>query len=139
MKKLLMISALVTILLVPARPGPTAQQKSPELSNMTTYYVVLLRKGPTWSPQVTPESQRLQEEHLANIRKMAEAGSLVLAGPFTDNGDLRGMFVLQVGSLEEAKALAETDPAVKAGRLSVETHPWFSAKGIRSDRTPAPR
>ena len=67
---------------------------------------------------------------MANIRKMAETGKLILAGPFTDDGDLRGLFVFRTGTLEEAKALAEQDPAVKAGRLRLEWHPWFAAKNI---------
>jgi len=70
---------------------------------------------------------------MANIRKMAAAGKLLLAGPFSDDGKLRGMFVFQVGSLEAAKALTDGDPAVQAGRLVAEIHPWFSAKGIRVD------
>ncbi len=35
---------------------------------------------------------------------MFEAGKLLRAGPFTDGGNLRGIFLLQVGLLEEAKA-----------------------------------
>jgi uncharacterized protein YciI len=97
---------------------------------MTTYFVGFLYRGPSWSPEETPESRKTQEGHLANIQRLAKEGKLLLAGPFTDDGDLRGMFVFQVASLEEAKALCDTDPAVQAGRLRVELHPWFSAKGI---------
>jgi uncharacterized protein len=61
---------------------------------------------------------------------MGESGKLLVAGPFMDGGDLRGMFVFRVETLEEAKALAEQDPAVKAGRLVIEWHPWFAAKNI---------
>jgi hypothetical protein len=43
------------------------------------------------------------------------------------------MFVFKVGSLEEAKLLCDTDPMVKAGRLVVELHPWYSAQGIHVD------
>jgi len=57
----------------------------------------------------------------------------VLAGPITDNGDLRGIFVFHNVSREEAEQLCANDPAVKAGRLRVELHPWFFAKGIRVD------
>ncbi len=113
-----------------------AQEKSDTPYEMTTYYVAFLYRGPKWTPAVTPETERIQKEHLANIRKMAESGKLILAGPFTDDGKLRGMFVFRVGSLEEAKALADGDPAVEAGRLVVEIHPWFSAKGIRVDQGP---
>jgi uncharacterized protein YciI len=97
---------------------------------MTTYYVGFLYRGPSWSPGSTPEAQKIQEAHLANIQRLADEGKLLLAGPFSDDGDLRGMFVFQVASMEEAKALCDTDPAVKAGRLRVELHPWYSAKGI---------
>jgi uncharacterized protein YciI len=43
----------------------------------------------------------------------------------------RGICIYDVKSLERAKALAEADPAVKAGRLRVEVHPWMSQKGAK--------
>ena len=49
----------------------------------------------------------------------------MLAGPFMDQGPYRGMYVFNVTSLEEAKALTETDPAIQAGRLEMELHPWY--------------
>jgi uncharacterized protein YciI len=55
---------------------------------------------------------------------------LVVAGPFGDDGNLRGIFVFKVASLDEAKALAETDPAVIAGRLAIDMHPWLVPEGI---------
>ena len=75
---------------------------------------------------------------MAHIRSMDESGKLLIAGPFSDGGDLRGMFVFRVVSLEEAKALAEQDPVVKAGRLRLEWHPWFAAKNVTVTAT-APR
>jgi len=107
---------------------------------MTTYYVGFLYKGPSWTPEVTAETQKIQEGHIANIERLAAEGKIVLAGPFSDGGDLRGMFVYKVASVEEARTLAETDPAVKAGRLRIEIHPWYSAKGIRVDpENPEPK
>jgi len=97
---------------------------------MTTYQVAFLRKGPAWTPGNTPELQEIQKGHMANIQKMADTGKLLIAGPFSDGGDLRGMLIFRVETLEEAKALAEQDPAVKAGRLVLEWHPWFAAKNI---------
>ena len=65
----------------------------------------------------------------AVFRKMAADGKLVMAGPFLDNGELRGIFIFDVATLEEAKALTEADPAVKAGKLIMELHPWMSQRG----------
>jgi uncharacterized protein YciI len=127
-------AALLAGLLGAAPGAAPPQAASPPAYEMTTYFVGLLYRGPAWTPERTPEIERLQEAHLANIRRLAEAGRLVLAGPFTDGGDLRGMFVFAVGSLEEARDLCDSDPMVRAGRLRVDLHPWYAAKGIRVDR-----
>lgn len=132
MKRLLSVMALLLTLSTSYR-CLEAEQKEAEGYEMTTYYVAFLYRGPKWTPEETEEVKRIQEGHMANIRKMAADGKLVLAGPFSDNGKLRGMFVFQVGSMDEAKALADGDPAVQAGRLVAEIHPWFAAKGIRVD------
>ena len=100
---------------------------------MTTYYVAFLYKGANWTPRQTDETKRIQQGHMENIQRMAASGKLVLAGPFTDDGDLRGIFVFQGVSRDEAEQLCANDPAVKPGRLRVELHPWYSAKGIRVD------
>jgi uncharacterized protein YciI len=98
---------------------------------LVPFFLAFLHRGPKWTPEETPETKALQEAHMANIRRLAEAGKLVLAGPFTDdNGKLAGIFVFQVDSLEEAKELADSDPAVKAGRLILEIHPWLVPQGI---------
>lgn len=97
---------------------------------MTTYYLGLIYKGEHWTPESTPRTQQIQEGHMANIRRLGAEGKLLLAGPMGDDGDLRGIFVFKAGSMEEAQALVATDPAVQAGRLRVELHPWYSAKNI---------
>ena len=96
-----------------------------EESRMTTVYLVFLRKGPAWSSEKTDKTREIQEGHMANIRALWAAKKLTIAGPLGDDGDIRGIFVFQVGSLEEAQALVATDPAVKAGRLVAEIHPWW--------------
>jgi uncharacterized protein YciI len=105
---------------------------------MAAYQVAFYRKGPAWTPSTTEAHKKLQSEHLAHIGKMADTGKLIIAGPFTDNGDLRGMLIFRLDSPEEAKALAEQDPAVKAGRLVLEWHPWFAAKNITVTATSGP-
>ena len=97
---------------------------------LTTAYLGFLKRGPNWTPERTPATAEIQKAHLANINRLAEMKKLVVAGPFGDNGTLRGIFVFKVATLEEAKQLAETDPAVKAGRLALEIHPWRVPEGI---------
>lgn len=96
---------------------------------MTTYYFAFLRRGPKWTPEKTPETAKIQADHMANINAMAKTGKLVIAGPFENAGEYAGVFVFKVGSLEEAKSLSESDPAVRAGRLIIDVHPWLLAQG----------
>lgn len=130
--------ALLALLLIepqasPGAPNDTSArqgEKGLPVWKMTTYYMGLLRRGPRWSPEVTPEIERLQAEHMAHIKSMADSGSLVAAGPMRDNVELRGIFLFKTDSYGDARALAGADPAVKAGRLVVELHPWYGPAGI---------
>ena len=97
---------------------------------LTTAYLALLTRGAKWTPEVTPATEELQKAHLANILRLAEMKKLVVAGPFGDDGQLRGIFVFKVASIDEARALTETDPAVQAGRLAIDLHPWLVPEGV---------
>jgi uncharacterized protein YciI len=97
--------------------------------SMTAYLAFLVR-GDKWTPEKTPQTEAIQKAHMDNINRLADMKKLVVAGPFGDNGALRGIFVFRVGSLEEARELAATDPAVKAGRLALQIHPWVVPDGI---------
>jgi len=137
MRNILLFVVLTMILVSAGAPSFRAADKTPGGVEMTTYYVGFLHRGPKWTPEQTPEVEKLQQAHMDNIRRLGESGKLILAGPFSDDGELRGMFIFQVSSLEEARDLCETDPAVKAGRLRVELHPWFAPRGIRVERSAA--
>jgi uncharacterized protein YciI len=99
---------------------------------MNTVYLGFLKKGPNRKEGDgnNPEVQQLQKDHLANINRLAEMKKLVAAGPFGDNGELRGLFVFRVGSLKEAEELAATDPMIKIDRLRLELHPWNVPEGV---------
>jgi uncharacterized protein YciI len=87
-------------------------------------------------PEVRPEidddtAERLQSQHLGHFATMKEAGHMKVAGPLRDQPDdsWRGISLYQVGSLEEARRLAELDPALRAGQFSVDVMSWYTAKG----------
>jgi uncharacterized protein YciI len=69
-------------------------------------------------------ARRLQAEHLAYMEGQANEGKLVLAGPFTTEGERRGIVVYRVADEAEARKRGEGDPMIKAGRLALELHPW---------------
>lgn len=96
---------------------------------MRKYVMAFLKAGPNRDMN-EEEAMEIQRSHMDNIRRMAENGDLVLAGPFLDGGELRGIYIFNVESVEEAKELTETDPAVQAGRLVMELHPWYGSAAL---------
>jgi uncharacterized protein YciI len=94
------------------------------------YVFGVLVRGPKWTPEVTEETKRIQAGHMENIKRLSDAGKLVLAGPFEGGGDRRGVFIFKVNTLAEAQALTDTDPAVIAGRLRIELHRWSVPEGM---------
>lgn len=118
---------LFFVLLVPCA---TAQQSDTSTTKyeMKQYWMVFLKKGPH-RDQDTTTVAKLQEGHMANISRLASLGKLMVAGPFGDDGDLRGIFILDCKDEAEVRALCNTDPAITAGRLAIEIHPWWTAKG----------
>ena len=106
-----------------------AQKTGADDYGMKQYVMAFLKAGPNRS-QDSATAADLQKAHMANINRMAEEGKLVMAGPFMDGGELRGIYVFNVTTVEEAKALTETDPAVQAGRLVMELHPWYGSAAL---------
>ena len=105
-------------------------KKTTTPQKMMTAYLAFLVRGDKWTPEKTPQTEAIQKAHMANIGKLADMKKLVVAGPFGDNGTLRGIFVFRVNTIEEARELAATDPAVQAGRLALQIHPWIVPEGI---------
>jgi uncharacterized protein YciI len=96
---------------------------------MKKYVMAFLRKGPNRGLDSIQASE-LQKAHLENIVRLAEEEKLVLAGPFIGPGDIRGIYIFNVESIEEARMLIETDPAIKAGSLEMELKEWYGSAAL---------
>ncbi|CAM4102961.1 YciI family protein [Gillisia limnaea] len=95
---------------------------------MQQYYIVFLKSGDNRS-QDSLTSAKLQDQHMAHLSRMYNEGYTSLTGPMGDDGELRGIVIYNTPTQKEADSLARLDPMVIAGRLKVEVHPWWVAKG----------
>lgn len=95
---------------------------------MQQYFIAFLKRGENRSQDKT-EVDSLQGLHLEHLGKMYELGYADISGPFGDDGDIRGITIYNTPTLEFADSLANSDPMVKSGRLTIEIHPWWAAKG----------
>jgi uncharacterized protein YciI len=106
---------------------PTTDVTQPDALEELVFGILV--RGPNRS-QGEAEAAELQKAHLAYMDGLHKQGKLVMAGPFMDDSDWRGVVVYRVASLDEAKLLAAGDPMVKAGRLAIEARPWMTLRGI---------
>ncbi len=113
----------------PAFDSTLAAKLKADDYGMRKYVMAFLRKGPNRSKDTTVAKQ-LQAAHMKNINRMAEEGVLSVAGPFLDGGDLRGIYVFNVETVEEARKLTETDPLIQSGGLVMELHPWYCSAAL---------
>lgn len=122
-------AALVPIVMLFAITS-TAQQttkteKKPEIQIRKYYFVMLLKGSNRTQDSVT--AAKLQDGHMTNIGRLYKEGKLKVAGPFGDDGNWRGIFIFDCETEEEVKKLLDTDPAIAAGRLAYDIHPWYTA------------
>lgn len=95
-------------------------------------YVFCLLKSGTNTTASKEETKKLFEGHMANINKLAKEGKLVAAGPFMKNDrNYRGIYIFNVETVDEAKALVTTDPAIKANLLEAELTPWYCTAALQ--------
>jgi len=113
----------------PQYDAQLAQKLGADEYGMKTYVMAFLKAGPN-KPKDSVASAELQKAHLKNIMRLANEGKLIIAGPFLDNQEIRGVFIFNVSTVEEAKKLTETDPAIKAGELIMELHPWYGSAAL---------
>jgi uncharacterized protein len=108
---------------------------------LEAFELVLLRR-PSEAPTFdNAKLELIQSEHIAYHAALRESGQIVTNGPVRDQVDesLRGLTFYRTGSLDNARRLAEADPAVRAGRLAVDVMWWYCPVGTMVHRGSALR
>ena len=131
---LLCFGSAASIAADPAAPGAApvfdaalAQRTGADERGMRRYVLVILKTGPTRVPDGDARTAMFAG-HMANIERLAKEGRLALAGPFMqDPSGWRGLFVLAVDDIEQAKALVASDPVIANGEMVAEYHPWYGS------------
>ena len=113
---------------VPADPG-LAKQLGADERGMRKYVLVILKTGPSRVPDGNARKEMF-EGHFANMKRLAGEGKLVVAGPFGEKTDWRGMFVFAVDNVDDAKALVATDPVIKTGEMVADYHTLYASAGL---------
>ncbi len=139
MIRVFILLSLFIIFAAPANAQPTANKYDSVLAKklnaddygMKNYVFVILKTGSNTAVDKVVEDS-LFHGHMNNIQRLATNGKLVVAGPFGKNNDnYRGLFILNTTSLDEAKALLETDPAIKAKLLEPELYLWYGSAALQ--------
>lgn len=120
----------------PASEAPTydaalAAKLGGDEYGMKKYVLAILKTGPKDAEIKDQARADIFTGHMQNIGKLADEGKLAVAGPFRKNDqNMRGLFILNVETVEEAAKLVDTDPAVHAGVFVVELTPWYGSASL---------
>jgi len=98
-------------------------------NGMRKYVFVVLRSGPNKVPEGA-ERTEMFAGHMANIQRLAKERKLAYAGPLDGVDGARGIFILAVESIDEAKSLVATDPVIIKGEMVAEYHAHYGSAGL---------
>jgi uncharacterized protein YciI len=106
-----------------------AERLGADERGMRQYVLVVLKTGPTRVPDGEARTAMFAG-HFANMKRLSDAGRLLLAGPFDGVDGWRGLFVLAVTDIDEAKAIIATDPVIIEGEMVAEYHRWYGSAAV---------
>jgi uncharacterized protein YciI len=116
----------ISLFLMALVSSASAQTDTTRVENqIRQYWFVLLTSGPH-RDQDKATAAKIQEGHMANIRRLHAEGLLKVAGPFGDEGNWQGIFIFDVPDRKELEKILQTDPAISAGRLNYEIRSWYT-------------
>jgi uncharacterized protein len=113
----------------PNYDGALAAKLGADERGMKMYVMCFLKTGPLKVDDAKKRSE-LMAGHFGMINRLAGEGKLILAGPFSEGGDFRGIYIFDVKTIEEAQKLTETDPSIKEGFFKVEFIKWYGSAAL---------
>ena len=82
-------------------------------------FVIMLRPAPKYSE---PGVDDIVSEHFKHLQGLLADGKLIMAGRFSDV--LIGLVIIRADSLDSARKIMNSDPAIKAGVFHGEVYQW---------------
>ncbi|MBL8361810.1 MAG: hypothetical protein JNN18_15060 [Rubrivivax sp.] len=120
----------------PSGPAAPAATASPTAADERPLYAVEVTIGPRWDASLRPQDQPLFREHSAHLRRLRDAGHLVIGARYAD----KGLLVLAADTEAAARALLDADPSIQAGIFRYQIHPYsvFYGGTVRAAPRPPP-
>ena len=84
-------------------------------------FAVQIRTGPAWEPQKPPQEQAHFQAHSAHLKRLREAGQLLMGARYADVG----LLVLAAADEAQARAAMAADPSMQAGVFRFDLHPML--------------
>lgn len=113
----------------PAFDAALAQSVGADEYGMRHYVLVILKTGPKTMPK-GPERDAMFKGHFANMNRLSAEGKLALAGPFDGTDGWRGLFIMAVTEIEDAKKFVATDPVIINGEMIAEYHKYYGSAAL---------
>ena len=113
----------------PALDAELARSVGADEYGMRRYVLVILKTGPHPMPAGNAREEMFKG-HFANINRLASEGKLALAGPLDGVNGWRGLFILAVPGIDEARRLTETDPVISSGEMVAEYHRYYGSAAL---------
>ncbi|MCO4799443.1 MAG: hypothetical protein KC484_09520 [Colwelliaceae bacterium] len=97
---------------------------------MKSFVLVILKTG-SYVTQDKAIKSKLFKGHMENIDRLVAEKKLIVAGPLGKNDkSYRGIFILDVPTIEEAEVLLQTDPAIEANLFATELYKWYGSAAL---------
>jgi uncharacterized protein len=120
----LVIPLVCAIAMIQSLPAQEAKPLKPKQFIYVLRLVPRLHSDAAW----TKDDEMALSRHFARFKHAIDTGELILAGRTTEPGDKTfGIAIFEATDEKAARSFMESDPAVVAGLMTAELHPFAVA------------